>query len=188
MRKKFAVFVSGYGRGAIEIIKDYRNGLIQPQLSLLLSSNPKSGSLNFASSNNIPSAIIEKNKFQTKLEFETEIISLLLNHEIDYIFLAGWMHIVGPVLFKKYSNKIINIHPSLLPSFKGLNAIDQALDYGVKITGLTTHYVDKTIDGGDIILQKHILIDEKEDFVILDKKIFRAGAKLSIETINKIFK
>ena len=111
-----------------------------------------------------------------------------MNHEIDYIFLAGWMPIVGPTLLKNYSNKIINIHPSLLPSFKGLNAIDQALDYGVKITGLTTHYVDKTIDGGDIILQKYVLIDEKDDFVILDKKIFIAGTKLSIETINKIFK
>ena len=188
MRKKFAVFVSGYGRGAIEIINDYKNGLIEPQLSLLLSSNPKSGSLNFAKSSDIPSAVIEKNKFETKLEFENEIISVLLKHEIDYVFLAGWMPIVGSSLLKKYSNKIINIHPSLLPSFKGLNAIDQALDYGSKITGLTTHFVDKSIDGGDIILQKHVFIDEKDDFHSLDKKIFRAGVELSNDTINKFFK
>lgn len=188
MKKKFAVFVSGYGRGAIEIINDYRNGLIEPQLSLLLSSNPKSGSLNIAKSNDIPCAVIEKNKFETKLEFENEINSVLSYYEIDYIFLAGWMPIVGSALLKKHSNKIINIHPSLLPSFKGLNAIDQALDYGVKITGLTTHYVDKSIDGGDIILQKHVFIAEKDDFHSLDKKIFRAGSELTKDTINKIFK
>jgi len=188
MEKKFAVFVSGYGRGAIQIIKDYKDGFIKPQLSLVLSSNPKSECLNSASLNDIPFTVIEKDKFETKLEFESEIISLLLNHGIDYVFLAGWMPIVGSMLLKKYSGKIINIHPSLLPSFKGLNAIDQALDYGVKITGITTHYVDKTIDGGDIILQKYVLIDEKDDFINLDKKIFRAGAKLSTETINKIFK
>jgi len=187
MRKKFAVFVSGYGRGAIEIIKNYRNGLIEPQLSLLLSSNPKSGSLNFASSNNIPSAIIEKNKFETKLEFETEIISLLLNHEIDYIFLAGWMPIVGSTLLKNYSNKIINIHPSLLPSFKGLNAIDQALDYGVKVTGVTTHYVDYNVDTGKIVDQVSVIISKNDDFEAVDFKIFKAGCYLTTKTINNIF-
>ena len=187
-KKKFAVFVSGYGRGAIEIINDYSNGLIEPQLSILISSNPKSGSLNFAKSNEIACFVIEKNNYDTKLDFENEIIDILLENKIDYIFLAGWMPIVGSKLLKTYSKKIINIHPSLLPSFTGLNAIDQALDYGVKITGITTHYVDKSIDGGDIILQKHVFIDEKDDFLSLDKKIFKAGAKLSIETINKIFK
>ena len=186
-KKKFAIFVSGYGRGAIEIINDYLNGLIEPQLSILISSNPKSGSLNFAKSNEIACLVIEKNNYDTKLDFENEIVDILLENKIDYIFLAGWMPIVGSTLLKTYSKKIINIHPSLLPSFKGLNAIDQALDYGVKITGITTHYVDKSIDGGDIILQKHVFIDEKDDFFSLDKKIFKAGAKLSIETINKIF-
>ena len=179
MRKKFAVFVSGYGRGAIEIIKDYRNGLIKPQLSLLLSSNPESGSLNFAQSNDIPCAIIEKSKFETKLEFENEINLVLSQHEIDYIFLAGWMPIVGSTLLKKHSNKIINIHPSLLPSFKGLDALDQALDYGVKITGITTHFVDKSIDGGGIILQKHVYVDEEDDFQSLDKNMKQFHLKIA---------
>ena len=187
MRKKFAVFVSGYGRGAIEIIKDYRNGLIEPQLSILLSSNPKSESLNLASLNDIPCAVIDKNKFETKLEFENEINAVLSCHEIDYIFLAGWMHIVGPVLLKKYSNKIINIHPSLLPSFKGLNAIDKAIEFGVKITGLTTHYIDSKIDTGKIIDQVPIKISNTDDFKSLDKKIFMAGTILTRKTINKTF-
>ena len=96
IKKKFAILVSGYGRGAIQIIKDCRNGLIKPQLSLLVSSNPNSESLKYASSNNIPYAVIEKDKFETKSEFETEIKSLLFNHGIDYVFLAGWMPIIGP--------------------------------------------------------------------------------------------
>ena len=187
MRKKFAVFVSGYGRGAIEIIKDYRSGLIEPQLSLLISSNPQSASLNSASLNDIPYTVIEKDKYETKLEFENEIISELLNHGIDYVFLAGWMHVVGPVLLKKYFNKIVNIHPSLLPSFKGLNAIDQALDYGVKVTGITTHYVDYNIDGGKILDQVPIIIFENDDFKAVDNKIFEAGCALTTKTINNFF-
>ena len=86
-----------------------------------------------------------------------------------------------------YENKIVNIHPSLLPSFKGLNAIDQALDYGVKVTGVTTHYVDASIDGGRIILQKPVIIHPDDNFNTLDEKIFEEGTRLSAETINKVF-
>jgi len=187
MANKFAVLVSGYGRGAIEIIKDYRFGLIKPELSLILSSVSNSKALSFATENGIEIGVIEKHKFKTKMDFENEIISVLSDNEIDYIFLAGWMPIVGSTLLKKYYNKIINIHPSLLPSFKGLSAIDKAMNYGVKITGITTHYVDNTIDGGKIIDQVAIRITDEDIFETIDNKIFKAGTILSIETINKIF-
>ena len=97
------------------------------------------------------------------------------------------MPIVGFTLLNKYPNKIINIHPSLLPSFKGLNAIDQALKYGVKITGLTTHFIDINVDEGKIIDQVPIIISDSDDFKSIDKKIFKEGVILTIKTINKIF-
>lgn len=188
MSNNFAVFVSGYGRGAIEIINDFQLGLIQPKLNLILSSNPKSKVIEIAKAKNIPSVIIEPSNFQSREEYENGIIDELENYNINYIFLAGWMKILGETLIEKYKNRIVNIHNSLLPSFKGLNAIDQALNYGVKYTGITTHFVDTSIDGGSIIDQEIVRIDDDDNFKTLDNKVFKAGTILTLKTINKVFK
>ncbi|MDP4266845.1 MAG: formyltransferase family protein [Bacteroidota bacterium] len=187
MRKKFVVFVSGYGRGAIEIIKDFENSLIYPELSLILSSFENSYSLKIAEENGISTAIVKRDIFKSKNEFEEEILKILKFNNIDYIFLAGWNYIVGEKLLNSYKNKIVNIHPSILPSFKGKNAIDQAIEAGVKITGITTHFVDSSIDGGKIIEQKCIRINEGDNFRLLDNKIFKSGTVLTLETINTVF-
>ncbi|HED06844.1 MAG TPA: phosphoribosylglycinamide formyltransferase [Ignavibacteria bacterium] len=187
MKKKFAVFISGYGRGAIEIIKDYKFGLVRPELSLLLSDNKMSYALEIAKKNSISTVVIEKNKYKSKCYFEEEIINELKKKEIDYIFLAGWMNIIGQTILSIYPNKIVNIHPSLLPSFKGLNAIEQALKYGVKITGVTTHIVDNLIDNGKILKQIPISVESNDTFKTLDNKIFKAGTILTLETINEYF-
>jgi phosphoribosylglycinamide formyltransferase-1 len=185
--KNFAVFISGYGRGAIEIIKDFKNELIKPYLSLILSNNEHSYALKVAKENNINTVIIKKNHNQSNDDFENEILKELYKHKIDYIFLAGWMYIIREKLLTAYPKRIVNIHPSLLPSFKGANAIEQALKYKVKITGITTHFVDNTIDGGEIIDQKCVRVNEDDNFKTLDNKIFKAGTILTVETINKIF-
>ena len=187
MRKKFAVFISGYGRGAIEIIKDHKKGLIYPELSLILSNNSDSFALKVAKKYKIPAQVIERERYINKEEFEKQILTILKKYCIEYIFLAGWKEIKSPYILSRFPEKVINIHPSLLPSFKGLNAIDQALNYGVRITGVTTHFIDSSIDGGKIIDQVSVRIYKNDDFVKLDKKLFKAGSKLSIRTINKIF-
>ena len=130
MSKKFAVFISGYGRGCIEIIKDYKFGLIKPELSLIISDNPNSKALEFAKECGIHHVVVKRDEYKSKVDFEKKIISLLIKNRIEFIFLAGWMNIIGTTLIKAFNNKIVNIHPSILPSFKGLNAIDQALSAG----------------------------------------------------------
>lgn len=186
MKVKFAVFVSGYGRGAIKIIKDYKAGLIKPELKLILSTNPSSHCLKVAKENHIATEVIERK--EEKNIFEDKLLRKLKFYEIDYIFLAGFKYILGDTLLKNYPNKILNIHPSLLPAFKGLNAIDQALSYGVKYTGITVHYVDKKVDSGKIIDQIPIEIEKNDDFKTIDRKIFKAGSMLTTKCINKIFK
>ena len=188
MEKKFAVFVSGYGRGAIEIIKDFKLGLILPKLELILSSTIASASLDYAKNEGINVAVVEKSNYDDSAEFENHICKILRKYDIDYIFLAGWKYILTETLIKNYKKKIVNIHPSLLPSFKGLKAIDQALAYGVRVTGITTHFVDETIDGGEIIDQIAIYIEDDDNFKNLDNKIFKTGTALTISTINKIFR
>lgn len=187
MRKNFAIFVSGYGRGAIDLIKKSHQGLIEPNLQLIVSSNPASEALKVAKEHDIKTFVHEKQKDQSIAEYEQELIQELKNNAVEYIFLAGWMRILSKSFIENFTQKIINIHPSLLPSFKGLNAIDQALDYGVKITGITTHFVDATIDGGTIIGQKAVYIEANDDFKTLDAKIFDAGKELSFESINQVF-
>jgi phosphoribosylglycinamide formyltransferase-1 len=186
--KNFAVFISGYGRGAMEIIKDYKRSLIKPNLKLILSSNDEAPCLAFADLNGIPYEIVDQNRFRTKQTFEKQILEALHAHDIHYVYLAGWRHILGPTLLNAYPDKIVNVHASLLPSFKGLNGIQQAMDYGVKITGVTTHFVDKTIDGGKIIAQKCIEIKEDDTFDDIDNRLFKITTLINLETINQVFK
>lgn len=181
--KKFAVFVSGFGRGAIQLMLDYKIGFVKHKLDLVISSIETSKSLEIALQYNINTEVV---KFKNKVDFEDKIMYLLLKYNIDFVFLAGWNYIISKKFIDKFNKPIINIHPSLLPSFKGSKAITQAMEAKVKMTGITTHYVDETIDGGQIIEQAVIDIDEKDDFESLDFKIFKKGSELSVTTINKM--
>lgn len=185
--KNFAVFISGYGRGGMEIIKDWKRGLVKPDLKLLLSTSPDSYCLEFAKENEVPCAVVDRKKYASKRDFELQILEVLKTHEIDYVYLAGFMHIFGKTFLDHYKDKVVNVHPSLLPSFKGLNGIQQAMDCGVKITGATTHYVDETIDGGKIIAQKSIEIYDGDTFDEIDNRLFKITTLITLETINKIF-
>jgi phosphoribosylglycinamide formyltransferase 1 len=187
-KKRFAILISGYGRGAIQILLDNEFGFIKPTLSLVLSSNPDSGALNFAKEFAVPAEFVDKKRFKNRNEFEVEIIKMLEKYKIDFIFLAGWNYILTSSFIKKYDRRIVNIHPSILPYFQGTNAITQAIESKVKFTGITTHFVDEGIDTGEIIDQKIVYIDNNEDFDKLDFKIFKQGAILSVNTINEIFK
>ncbi|MFW9853355.1 MAG: phosphoribosylglycinamide formyltransferase, partial [Candidatus Thorarchaeota archaeon] len=104
---------------------------------------------------------LESSHFKSNEAYDKELIRIIQSHGIELIVLAGFMRILSPYFVKHFENKIINVHPSLLPAFPGLNAQKQALDYGVKFTGCTVHFVNEVVDGGPIILQK--IVDIKED-------------------------
>jgi len=183
--KRIALFSSANGRAAAEIIRLYRQGIIKPDIALLLSTNPTAMVNAVALEHNIPLEIIERNSYKSKIEYEQGILNLMDRYAIDIIFLCGYAPIVGQTILDSYSDKIINIHPSLLPSFKGLNAIDQALAYGVRYTGITIHYVIREFDSGKIIDQRIVKINKNDKFPDVDKKVFQAGIKLSISVLNK---
>lgn len=123
--------------------------------------------------------------YKSKAAFETVLQRMLEERKVDYICLAGYMRIVGPVLLRAFEQRIINIHPSLLPSFKGAHAIQDAVDYGVKIFGATTHFVDDTLDGGRIIDQGAIVY-EGNDIEELTNLIHKIEHSLYVKTINKL--
>jgi phosphoribosylglycinamide formyltransferase-1 len=186
--KKFAVFYSGFGRGAKEIICDYINGYIKPELALVFTTKPDTDAFNIAEKAGIRTHSLDKKQFNNNEDFEQEIVKILIRYQIDYIFLAGYGLLIGEVLLGQYKSKIVNIHPSLLPSFTGhKNGLQQALDYGVKIVGITTHVVDEGMDSGKILYQESIFVDDDDDFKQLEYRVFKIGTILQVKTINKYF-
>ncbi len=185
-KKKIAVLISGTGSNLKAIIDASRNNNINADVVLVISNNPEALGINHAKDNNIPYAVINHKDFQDRRAFEIEIAKLLDQKNLDLICLAGFMRILTAKFTNKYQGKMINIHPSLLPKFKGANAIEDAFNSGAVETGCTVHYVIPEIDSGDIIIQKVIAIDKNDDLDSLKNKIHQIEHVAFIEAINKI--
>jgi len=151
--KKIAVFASGYGSNFEAIVRASKNRILEGEISLLVCDNPNANAINIAKKENIDIFTFDPKEYDSKSDYESEILNKLLDYNIELIALGGYMRLIGPKLLNDYKNKIVNIHPSLLPAFKGKNAIEKALDYGVKVIGITIHYVDEGMDTGKIIYQ-----------------------------------
>jgi len=179
-----AVFASGRGTNFAAIIRAIKKGKIKANLSLLVCDNPGAAAIARAKRAGIKVALIKREDSPTKREFETKIIQHLEENNIDLIVLAGYMRIVGAELLSKYKGRILNIHPALLPSFKGTTSIKDAFDYGVKVTGVTVHFVDEEMDHGPIILQAAVKIEEDDTLASLEKKIHKIEHKIYPEAIR----
>jgi len=136
----------------------------------------------------VPSRFLDPGAFKTKLvgEAEERYIEEISAAEPDLIVLAGFMRIIKPAFIQAFAGKIINLHPSLLPSFKGLNGIGQAFDYGVKYTGCTVHYVTEDVDGGPIIDQAIVRIEEEDTLEALEQKVHTAEHELLPAVIARL--
>ena len=119
----------------------------------------------------VPSLLVDPKRFPSKADYEAEILARLRREGIGRLVLAGYMRLIGPTLLDAYRWRIVNIHPSLLPAFPGKDAVGQALDYGVKWTGVTVHFVDEGMDTGPIIAQEPVRVDEGDDRASLTRKI-----------------
>ena len=135
----------------------------------------------------VDSFVFSPKDYASKAGFESEIVARCRVAGVELICLAGYMRIVGPTLLEAYRGRIINLHPSLLPSFKGAHAIEQALEFGVKVFGATIHYVDETLDGGRIIAQRAVPY-EGNDIDELTAAIHAVEHDLYIDTMNKLLK
>jgi len=170
-RMNIAVFASGRGTNFAAIIRAVKKGRIKANLLLLVCDKPGAGAIGRAKRAGIKVALVKREDFATKEDFENKITQHLEENQIDLIVLAGYMRLVDPKLLARYKNKILNIHPSLLPSFKGTEGIKEAFDYGVKVTGVTVHFVDEEMDHGPIILQKTVPIEGDDTQKSLETKI-----------------
>jgi phosphoribosylglycinamide formyltransferase-1 len=179
-----AVFASGKGTNFAAIARAVKSGKIKANLALLVCDNPKAAVLAKAKRAGVRTALIKREDFLESKDFEGKIIEHLESNKIDLVVLAGYMRILGATLIERYRNKIINIHPSILPAFKGTKGIKDAFEYGVKITGVTVHFVDEKMDHGPIILQANLKIEEGDTPESLEIKIHKIEHKIYPEAIS----
>ncbi len=180
-----AVLASGNGTNFQAIIESIKKGEIENGIiKVLISNNKKAYALERAKKEGIEAIYINRKEYKSREEYDKKIVELLKERDIDLIILAGYMMWISKYFVDSFENKILNIHPSLLPAFKGLDAIKQAYDYGVKITGVSVHYVDETEDGGKIIEQEELRIKKGYTLEELEKEIHKIEHKLYPKVIN----
>ncbi|MBP7088883.1 MAG: phosphoribosylglycinamide formyltransferase [Candidatus Omnitrophica bacterium] len=186
-KKNIAVFASGKGSNFSAIVNSIKCGYIKNATIKLLITDKKNALARIkAKKVKIKAILIDPRNYKTRLELDKEIVKILRREKIDLIVLAGYMRILSSYFVRTFNNKIINIHPALLPAFKGKNAIERAFHYGCKLTGVTVHFVNEKVDDGPIILQKSIPIINNMTFKNLVKKIHTLEHKLYPLAIKKI--
>ena len=166
-----AVFCSGYGSNFQAIVDASKRKLFDANVTIMVCDNKDAFALERAKKENIKTLLVLRENFKTREDFENKIIDRLEKEDIELICLAGFMRVLSPGLVKQYENRILNIHPALLPSFKGTHAIKDAFGHGVKVTGVTVHFVTGELDAGPIILQEAVRIEEDDTEETLKKKI-----------------
>ena len=185
---KLGILISGRGSNMINIVEACHQKKINGQVKIIISNNECSEGLKKVKKYKCKTKIIKPEKYKNKSNYEEKIDKSLKKSKVNLICLAGYTKILSKSFIKKWKSSIINIHPSLLPAFKGLNAQNQALNAGVKYSGCTIHEVNEELDGGKILDQKAIKINKNENLASLKKKILIEEHKLYIKVLKKISK
>ena len=180
-KTKVGLLVSGPGSNLQAIIDEK---IASCEIALVISNKPDVYAIKRAESNNIPVEIINNKNFETRQEFERQLIKSLDHRGIELIVLAGFMRVLTPLFVRHYKNRIINIHPALLPSFPGVDAAKQALEYGVKYSGCTVHFVDDGVDTGPIILQAIVSIEDSDTEQTLLERIHKEEHRVFPEAVR----
>ena len=180
------VLISGYGSNLQSIIDNAND--IGIKIDCVISNKKNAYGIERAKKNNIKTEIIENNKFESKFQFEQKLAEIINKIKPTLIILAGFMYILSAGFINQFKDKIINIHPSLLPKFKGLNTHKRALEAGEKMHGASVHFVTNQVDSGRIIMQKSIKIEKNDDFKTLAKKVLIEEHILYPLAIKKILK
>ena len=184
VKKKTCVFISGQGTNLNNLIQRSRDSNFPITIKLVVTNNKNSSGIIYAKKNSIPYFVVN-----TKLRnYENQILQILKKYKISFICLAGYMKIISKRLIGEFKKNIINIHPSLLPKFKGLDTFSRILKNKEKKTGCTVHFVNEKLDAGNIITQKYFFINSNDNVTTLKKKTQRLEYQVFPEAIIKIFR
>ena len=179
-----AVLVSGRGSNLQAIIDSIESGYLNARIGVVISDVKDAYALERAKNHGIDAVFVNPRNFASKELYEKEILVVLKKHDTELVLLAGYMRILGKTLLCAYKDRILNIHPALLPAFQGLHAQKQAFDYGVKVAGCTVHFADEALDGGPIILQRCVEVRDDDTADSLADRILEQEHKIYPEAVK----
>lgn len=168
---QLGIMASGSGTNFAAVARAIADGKLNAEIKVLIYNNPHAKVRERGEEYAIPTVLVDHRTYQSREDLDQEIVTILQTHGVDWVVMAGWMRITTQVLLDGYPNRVINIHPSLLPSFKGIKAIEQALRAKVKITGCTVHLVSLEVDSGEIIMQAAVPVLENDTLDTLHARI-----------------
>ena len=168
---RLGILASGNGTNFEYIVKSIQNNQLKAEISILIVNDPYCLAIKKALKYKVPYVIINHKDCNSRLEHDKLVMEKLEELSVELVVMAGWMRIVGEDIINRFKNRLINIHPSLLPSFKGVDAIQQAIDKSVTITGCTVHYVQEEVDSGSIIIQAAVPLKDQDSKETLKKRI-----------------
>ncbi|MGF7157767.1 phosphoribosylglycinamide formyltransferase [Bartonella heixiaziensis] len=186
MKKQIVVFISGNGSNMVALAKASKQKEYPAEIVAVICDNPHAAGIEKARNNDLPIHVVDRKDYSTKEAHEESILTILAEYQPDLICFAGYMRLISPHFVKLYEGRILNIHPSLLPSFKGLNTHERALQAGVKITGCTVHLVTNEMDAGKILAQAAVPVCSNDTTDSLAQRVLKAEHKLYPEAL-KIF-
>lgn len=186
MSRTLGVLISGRGSNLQAILDAIAAGRLDARVGVVVSNQADARGLERAEAAGVPTAVVSHKDYASREAFDEAVLARLNQHDVDVVCLAGFMRILSPVLVRAFSNRVLNIHPSLLPAFVGLHAQRQAVEHGVKVSGCTVHLVDEELDHGPILAQASVRVEESDSEESLSARILEQEHKLYPEAIQLI--
>jgi phosphoribosylglycinamide formyltransferase-1 len=181
---KLGVLISGNGSNLQSIIDHIEQGSLKAAIKIVISNNPDAYGITRAEKHGIPFVVLKNGNFKNKEDFDVELVKILKDNGVELVILAGFMRIITPAFLKAFSGIIMNIHPALLPSFPGLHGQKQAVEYGVKFSGCTVHFVDDGVDTGPVIIQSVVPVHDDDTEETLAERILKEEHKIYPQAIQ----
>lgn len=181
-----ALLASGNGSNVQAILQNIEQHHIHANVTCILTNVPNAGVIDVAKAFDVPLFVLNHKAYDTRAKYDAAMVKALKGLKTQWVVMAGWLRLVTASFIEAFEGQVLSIHPSLLPSFKGLHAIDQAFDYGVKITGCTVHWVVEKMDEGGILGQEAVFIDDGDTLASLTAKMHSAEHKLYSRVLAQI--
>ena len=181
--QRLGILLSGRGSNFMAIADNVATGRIPAEIAIVISNRPNAPGLEEAERRGLPTRMIPSKGLERE-QYDRQVVAVLKEREVDLVCLAGFMRLLSPYFVSAFPNRILNIHPSLLPAFPGLDAQRQALEYGVKMTGCTVHFVDENLDAGPVVIQSAIPVLDEDTPDTLSARILEEEHRIYSEAIN----
>lgn len=186
MSARLGVLISGRGSNLVAIADAIGRGELEASIAIVISNRADAAGIERARERGIPHAVIPHRDYRTRDEHESEVASVLEASGVDFVVLAGYMRKLDRTLLEAFTNRIVNIHPSLLPSFPGTDAQRQAIEHGVRVSGCTVHIVDESLDGGPILMQRAVEVRDDDDVESLSARILVEEHRAYVDALRRL--